>query len=231
MRLVWYGCSWVKGVRKDIIPFPNLISQNLNLEYENRGKCATSIDCMVERFSKDYTTGKLKQSDVVIFCVTSCYRIRWDRYFKSSVFEFMEKDVDEIQKAWLLHFANDDISSFLAFKNLSLLYFMSKSMNIRCFFVNSFYPLKQKNNNLIPPENWLMPFDKSCVDILEFPIIEPTPQINDSPNFSIDIWRKQKNQIEKYLIPNDNHPNQLGNETISNYLTTKLKESLCLYNV
>jgi len=227
MRLLWYGCSWVEGVRKDIIPFPNLVSQNLNLEYENRGQCATSIDCMVARFSKDYTTDKLKQSDVVIFCTTSSYRIRWDLHFKFGI-----KAVnDENQKSWLLHFANDDITSFLAFRNLSLLYFMSKSMNIRCFFVNSFYPLKQQNSNLIPPKNWLMPFDKSCVDILEFPIVKPYPVVSDSPDLLNDTWRKQKNQIEKYLIPNDNHPNQLGNETISNYLTTKLKESLCLYNV
>ena len=230
MRLLWYGCSWVEGVRrKDIIPFPDLVSYNLNLEYENRGAIASSIDDMVEAFSNDYNTGKLTQSDVVIFCATSSYRITWDKHFHFNYYDAIKYtgfESSEKNKAWILNFANDNVSSFLAFKNLSLLYFMCKSMNIKCFFVNSYYPLTPQITNLIPPENWLLPFDQSCVNLFEFVIIKPEPMIDDLPEFENDVWINHKEKIEKYLIPNDNHPNQLGNETIANYLTTKLKAKL-----
>ena len=224
MRLLWYGCSWVEGVKEDITPFPNLVSRNLDLEYENRGCRATSIDCMVAAFSNDYNRGKLTESDVVIFCATSSHRIAWDQHFKFII--HILNNENEKQKSWILNFADDDICSFLAFRNLSLLYFMCQSMNIKCFFVNSFYSLTQQNNNLIPLENWLLPFNQSCVNILEFLIIECEPVTNDNPNLLFDTWLKHKEKIEKYLIPNDNHPNQLGNETIANYLTTKLKAKL-----
>jgi len=222
MRLLWYGCSWVEGVKEDITPFPDLVSYNLNLEYENRGAIASSIDDMVAKFSKDYKTGNIFKSDVFIFCATSCYRIAWEEYFT-----FSTKDCKtEKQKFWLLNFADDNLSSFLAFKNLSLLYFMCQSMNIKCFFVNSYYPLTQQITNLIPPENWLLPFDQSCVNLFEFKIIKPEPVIDDCPEFKYNVFMNHKEKIEKYLIPNDNHPNQLGNETIANYLTTKLKAKL-----
>jgi len=222
MRLLWYGCSWVEGVKEDITPFPNLISRNLDLEYENRGSCATSIDDMVATFSKDYNTSKITKSDVVIFCATSSYRITWAEHFTF----FTQDCKTEKQKFWLLNFADDNLSSFLAFKNLSLLYFMCKSMNIKCFFVNSFYPLTQQNNNLIPSENWLISYDQSCVNLFKFSIIQPELVTADNPNLLIDTWLNHKEKIEKYLIPDDNHPNQLGNETIANYLTTKLKAKL-----
>ena len=224
MRLLWYGCSWVEGVREDITPFPNLVSCNLDLEYENRGVCATSIDCMVAAFSNDYNKGKLTESDVVIFCATSSYRIAWGQHFKFRT-RFANNE-NKKEKSWILNFADDDICSFLAFKNLSLLYFMCQSMNIKCFFVNSFYPLKQQINNLIPSKNWLMPHDQSCVDVLNFLIIEPEPVFKDIPKYNLDTWLNHKEKIEKYLIPDDNHPNQLGNETIAKYLTTKLKAKL-----
>jgi len=224
MRLLWYGCSWVEGVKEDITPFPNLVSRNLGLEYENRGVIASSIDCMVAKFSKDYNTGKVTESDVVIFCATSSYRIIWDKHFK--FYPNVFNNESEKQKSWLLNFADDDISSFLAFKNLSLLYFMCKSMNIKCFFVNSFYPLTQQTSNLIPHKNWLLSFNQSCVNLFEFLIVDPGVAINDTPEFKHNVWIKHKEKIEKYLIPNDNHPNQLGNETIANYLTTKLKAKL-----
>ena len=223
MRLLWYGCSWVEGVREDVIPFPDLVSSNLDLEYENQGVRGSSIDDMVEAFSNDYNTGKLTESDVVIFCATSSYRITWDKHFK---FLFHVNDENEKQRSWLLNFADDDICSFLAFKNLSLVYFMCKSMNIKCFFVNSFYPLTQQISNLIPNENWLLPFDQSCVNLFEFLIIKPEPVGNDMPEFTANSWMKHKEVIEKYLLPNDGHPNQSGNETIANYLTTKLKAKL-----
>ena len=224
MRLLWYGCSWVEGVKEDITPFPNLVSCNLNLEYENRGVCATSIDHMVAAFSNDYNTGKVTESDVVIFCATSSYRIKWDKHFKFSSNVFNNES--EKQRSWLLNFADDNISSFLAFKNLSLLYFMCKSMNIKCFFVNSFYPLTQQTSNLIPHENWLLSFNQSCVNLFDFLIIKPEPVSSDMPEFTADSWLKHKEKIKKYLIPDDSHPNQLGNETIANYLTTKLKAKL-----
>jgi len=233
MRLLWYGCSWVEGVKEDVTPFPNLVSCNLNLEYENRGVSGTSIDDMVAAFSKDYNTGKLTKLDVVVFCATSSYRITWsgpsDEHFNFNYYDSISHtgfESLERNKAWMLNFANDDISSFLAFKNLSLLYFMCKSMNIKCFFVNSYYPLTQQITNLIPPENWLLPFDQSCVNLFEFKIIKPEPVIDDGPEFKYNVWINHKEKIEKYLIPNDNHPNQLGNETIANYLTTKLKAKL-----
>jgi hypothetical protein len=50
--------------------------------------------------------------------------------------------------------------------------------------------------------------------------------INDTSEFKHNVWINHKEKIEKYLIPNDNHPNQLGNETIANYLTPKLKKKL-----
>jgi len=224
MRLLWYGCSWVEGVREDITPFPNLVSCNLDLEYENRGVCSTSIDDMVAAFSNDYNTGKVIESDVVVFCATSSYRITWAEHFKFSTNVFGNES--EKQKFWLLNFADDDICSFLAFKNLSLVYFMCKSMNIKCFFVNSFYPLSQQISNLIPLENWLMPYDQSCVNLFEFKIVNPEPVIDDIPKFKHNIWIDHKEKVERYLIPNDNHPNQLGNETIANYLTPRLKKKL-----
>ena len=224
MRLLWYGCSWVEGVREDITPFPDLVSRNLDLEYENRGCGGTSIDCMVAAFSNDYNKGKLTESDVVIFCATSSYRIAWGQHFKFRT-RFANNE-NKKEKSWILNFADDDICSFLAFKNLSLLYFMCQSMNIKCFFVNSFYPLKQQINNLIPSKNWLMPHDQSCVDVLNFLIIEPEPAMQDIPKYNLDTWLNHKEKIEKYLIPDDNHPNQLGNETIAKYLTTKLKAKL-----
>lgn len=229
MRLLWYGCSWVEGVKEDITPFPNLVSRNLDLEYENRGVGSTSIDHMVENFAKDYNTGKVTKSDVVVFCATSSYRIGWDEHFHFNYYDAIKHtgfESSEKNKAWILNFADDNVSSFLAFKNLSLLYFMCKSMNIKCFFVNSYYPLTPQITNLIPPENWLLPFDQSCVNLFEFVIIKPEPMIDDLPEFENDVWINHKEKIEKYLIPDDNHPNQLGNETIANYLTTKLKVKL-----
>ena len=231
MRLLWYGCSWVEGVKEDITPFPDLVSSNLDLEYENRGVRGSSIDDMVEVFSNDYNTGKLTESDVVIFCATSSYRITWAEHFRFTNSYYFWANVtftgeNEKEKSWILNFADDDICSFLAFKNLSLLYFMCQSMNIKCFFVNSFYPLKQQINNLIPSKNWLMPHDQSCVDVLNFSIIEPEPALFDIPKYNSYDWINHKEKIEKYLIPDDSHPNQLGNETIANYLTTKLKAKL-----
>ena len=232
MRLLWYGCSWVEGVQ-DITPFPNLVSRNLGLEYENRGVISSSIDCMVAKFSEDYNTGKITKSDVVVFCATSSYRIVWsgpyDEYFKFNYYDLISHtgfESSEKNKAWILNFADDNVSSFLAFKNLSLLYFICKSMNIKCFFVNSYYPLTPQTSNLIPPENWLLPFDQSCVNLFEFKIVKPEPVIDDALEFKHNVWINHKEKIEKYLIPNDNHPNQLGNETIANYLTPKLKKKL-----
>ena len=129
----------------------------------------------------------------------------------------------DVEKIWNTEIANDYYCSYLASKTLNLLYYMCLVKNITCFFVNAFSPIVNLPINLVPEKNWLLSCDKSLADDF-FEIREPEPLIGDAGRITKDVWLKHKEKIDIYLIPNDNHPNQLGNDKIAEKLTDIIQQ-------
>ena len=224
-KLYWFGDSWVSGVNPKIKPFPNLASEILGLPYENLGVIATSIDDMVLAF-RLYLDRLSPNTDVVIFCLTSAYRINLvDKDGKLYRMGWSANINVELGKTWNTYFANDYSTSYLAHKSISLLYYMCQSQGIECYFVNSFSTLKSYKNLFTPTNTWLLPPEECLANEL-LSIIEPEPLIIDISNLDNQTWLDHKKLLDQYFIPHDTHPNQLGNKKIAELLTDKLKLKL-----
>lgn len=217
-RIVWFGDSWTTGVSSSIVEFPATVSQNLNLEYINFGVGGSGYQDIEEQFAEKYHL--LTDSDVVVFCLTSMYRQKLytnNGKAQRGSWKYQIESPTSFEKIWNVEIANDYYCSYLAFKTINLLYYMCIAKNITCFFVNAFSYILDNDSNLTPQEVWLLDYKQSLADDF-FEIREPEPVIFDVNRVTVSIWNKHKEKINKFLIPNDNHPNQIGN----NYIAEKL---------
>lgn len=221
-RIVWFGDSWVSGVRPDIVAFPKLVSDNLNLECTNLGKPATGYKELLDTFVNNYRF--LKSDDLVVCCLTSCYRqtLRIGETENISLNFSEARLATQKTKSLVVDLSNDYFCSSQAFKAINLIYYMCQAKGVTCRFVNSFYHLTNVGENLTPDEAWLINYRHTLVDSF-FDIIEPEVRIHDSPKFTVSKWEQHKEKISEFLIPNDTHPSQLGNEKIAELLADKLK--------
>ena len=105
---------------------------------------------------------------------------------------------------------------------------MCKSSNITCYFVNSFTVLVRQDNLLVPDEAWLLPLDRCLANSISkfLDLVRDGPAVRDEPRFLDKDWLGHKELLEKYFLPNDNHPSQLGNEKIAEFLAEQLKLKL-----
>lgn len=219
-KIHWFGDSWCSGVPNGGVPFVKLTSQQLGMVCVNHGQSNTNIDDMVAKFYSVHT--KISPAaDIVVFCLTSSYRSTWiDNNNKPTYFTWHKNG--ELSKLWNLYFANDYSTSFLTFKNINFLYYMCQSLNIKCYFVNSFSTLHNVMNEYTPDSAWLLP-KSECLANKLLTIIAPEIITDDGPQVSRAQWLEHKEKLDNYFIPNDNHPNSLGNEKIAETLTNLLQ--------
>jgi len=226
-KLFWFGDSWTSGIPKtSITVFPEIVSKNLNAICVNRGKSGAGYQDIEDLFFKNYNL--LSADDVVIFCLTSMYRqCLYDsngvKHYTTWIYQQNKPTL--LEKLWNTDIANDYYCSYLAFKTINLLYYMCVAKGLDCFFVNAFSGITDSTTSMVPDTNWLLDHRKSLADDF-FEIHEPEPVIFDVNRVTNDVWARHKEKINRYLIPNDTHPNQEGNDYIANQLTTMLKLKL-----
>jgi hypothetical protein len=218
--LHWFGDSWCAGHPGGGIPFPNLTSEKLDYNFINHGVKGTSVEEMLKKFNNVYPS--LTSNDIVIFCLTSPARVSL-----SDTLNFRTLD-KESKKIWDTYFVTDETLSHLLFNYLNTLYFMCKTSNITCYFVNSFTKLIKQDNLLVPGDAWILPLDQCLASVLVtlFDLKHAGPALNDELRFLDVEWLEHKELLKKYFLPNDPHPNQLGNEKLAEFLTEKLKLKL-----
>jgi len=218
--LHWFGDSWCEGHPEGGVPFPNLTSQKLNLNFVNHGVRGSSIEDMLKKFYTVYT--EFTSNDIVIFCLTTPVRISFSDNLN---YKTLDKD---LKKIWDTYFVTDEILSHLAFNHLNTLYFMCKTSNVACYFVNSFTSLTKQDNLFVPDDAWLLSIDQCLANSIArlFDIEYQGIALNDESRFQNTEWLEHSELLKKYFLPNDGHPNQLGNEKISEFLSGKLKKKL-----
>lgn len=167
----------------------------------------------------------IKSDHLVIFCLTTAYRPTWfDDQGREIVLNISDESMEH--KIWNTYIANDYFLSYQSHNLLNTLYFMCQTLDIRCLFVNNFFSLKRVNM-LTPDSVWLLPPGECLANsVLGLPIKSPEVAIKDRTGFKVSDFSLMKKQLSVYFIPNNDHPNQLGNETIAKFLTKRIPELL-----
>ena len=218
--LHWFGDSWCAGFPGGGTPFPNLTSKKLDYNFINHGVRGTSAEQMLKKFNSVYPL--LSSNDIVIFCLTTPSRV--------SLSDTLNHDTldKELKKIWNTYFVTDEILSHLLFNYLNTLYYMCQAKNITCYFVNSFTRLTKQDNLFVPGDTWILPLDQCLANTLVplLDLVRDGPALRDEPRFLDIEWLEHRELLKKYFLPNDNHPTQLGNEKIAEFLTEKLKLKL-----
>ena len=218
--LHWFVDSWCQGVSGGGIPFSDITSEKLNYDFVNHGVRGSSVEDMLKKFNSVYS--ELTSDDIIIFCLTSPVRVSLSDNLN---FKTLDKD---LKKIWDTYFATDEILDHLMFNYLNTLYFMCKTRDITCYFVNSFTTLTKQDNLFVPDNAWLLPMNQCLANhiIKLLDTFRRGPALKDESRFSDIEWSEHSELLEKYFLPNDGHPNQLGNEKIAGILTEKLKLKL-----
>ena len=225
-KLFWFGDSWTSGVSKSIVAFPEIVSKNLDFTCVNNGSQGSGYQDIQDIFVQNYNL--MSSNDTVIFCLTSMYRQNLydpDGIKHRTLWIHQQHNPTVLEKIWNTDIANNHYCSYLAFKTINLLYYMCVTKNIKCFFVNAFSRITNTTTSLVPETHWLLDPGVSLADDF-FEIHEPEPVIFDVNRITNEVWAMHKQKINQYLIPNDNHPNQHGNNIIAQCLTDLLKLKL-----
>ena len=226
MKYFWFGDSWVAGdeLEKNQPAFPEIVSDCKNAECVNLGQCGASIDDIpYEFFQNQY---KLKQNDVVFFCLTASHRISLfedgilKRIVPSEMYQKHRPHSNASQ--WYKYFDNQQQRSYNRDKTINLLYFWTKQLGIKCWFANIFTIETTSMIDATPDDCWLVP-KNDCLASSILPVIdEYNLYMSDHPDITNQQWKLQQSAIDQFIKPNWAHPNAAGHLKIADTILSRL---------
>ena len=221
MQIWFFGDSWPAGCELNCTPFgtkddtinafPGIVGRSLDISVQNKGVSGTSLESMIEEF----LDADIGSDDIVIFCCTAKTR----RLYRS-----------ETGKLNVIQFQFDPIhvnpyeDERIASHCCALLYHLTKSRNAIPYFLNSFDCVKHIDKMYfeIPEHSWLIPKTESILSYLFDP--EFFHQWDHHHNGNFQDWLQTESElVKKYIRPNNAHPNQVGHNTIANFIIDQLK--------
>ena len=200
--------------------YPQLVSEILNLPYKNYSVNGTSQQHNLVQLM----ASNIQPGDHAIFSLTSPYR---KMYY------------DEQGRARTLGHATDPMlindynETWLSANICFTLYYYCLSRGSHAWFINTFdtsafawidQPLWQE----IPELCWLMPSDQCVAQLFDPEFFQQTPEYK---SYYFKDWLDSDNaQVQKYIRPNVNHPNQAGRELIAKKIADELSQRISVKN-
>ena len=218
-KVIWFfGDSWPAGCELDpngqdnpAKAFPGIIGQKLNLEIQNKGTTGTSQERMIELFLES----NIQSKDLVIFCCTAKTR----RLYRTASGKIAEIQF-QTDETYVNAYEDERISSHCC----ALLYYLAMSRGAIPYFFNLFDCVRYPDSMYaeIPEANWLIPKTESVLSYLFDPVF--FHKWNHHHNGNFHEWLKTESTlVNTYIRPCRAHPNQVGHETIANFIIDQLK--------
>ena len=225
-QIHWFGDHWVLARPGGGKPFTNLVGESLGVEckkYAQTDMAGIGLYKVFQTFLQ--YKDSISLDHLVIFCVPTCYRCCWFNDQGQEIhFDTGPKKPE--QKNWDADIANDYFCSYQSHNLINTLYFVCKSQNIKCLFVNSYYPLKRVNM-LTPDDIWILPPEQCLAgSVLDLPLLGSELVIEDRGQFTTAEFDLQKQRLAEYFIPNGYHPNRVGNHKIAEFLLEFLRNKI-----
>ena len=225
--LYFFGDSWpaegpMPGVKEELVSYPSLVGQELNLPVSNHSVLGTSQSDMIQQL----LNSGIQANDVAVFSVTAYSR---QFYYDENGNKI---NVSKPEDMAMLKTVNDYNGVWQSAQNCYLLYSICRQWNITPCFLNTFNNCYLKHYHhklwdLIPDDVWILPKDK-CV-VQEF---DPVyfGQYDEYRNSDYRDWLKTNNaQVQYYIRPHEAHPHVNGRkkiaEIISKFLSTNVLPS------
>jgi hypothetical protein len=218
-KIWFYGDSWTVGAELAGTQnnynlenaYPSIINKKTGIATVNKGIEGSSQTRLIYQLSDSDTL----PGDIAVFALTAKTR----RMYMTD-----KNAIKEVQFSFNDLIVNHHEDHCVSSRTLSLLYYMCKRREIKCYFFNLFdtYWLSDKLFNEVPEECWLMPPSESVLSWL----FDTTffHRFKEHHNGDFREWLDRNcDLVKKYIRPCEAHPNLHGQETIADFLIEKLK--------
>jgi len=207
-QLVTIGDSWPAGSELDDAnnSFPKLVGINLDIESINLSQPATSADQALYALLNCNQDIKWRDS-LVLFCLTGISR---SMYICQGPKEIHPTADTTRSNAYYKYIHSNELDQFNRIKNILSAQQYCFRLGCKILFVNNWD--KTPNHHAIDQSLF---YNKTLTEILQI-----SQKLDDT---NLDWYNLKKN---KYIQPNQCHPNIAGHKLIANELSLWIKEKL-----
>jgi hypothetical protein len=200
--LAVFGCSWTSG--PGTFKYHNTFGQqlaeklgatefvNLGLEGSSNSRSVLQLIDYVKR-----TDLEIKNSTAVFLITTPSRDCIFDQDTKN-IIDLRSDNKDNLTQSWLEYFSAIETENFLLHRNILSMQAMCRQYHIKDYYISAWsdidFNLPGVDTNKIYPQ--------SCVQLFGYK----------------NMWEYLDNDPNQYIRPNCGHPNDLGNQIISQTL-------------
>lgn len=200
--LAVFGCSWTSGPGE--FKYHNTFGQqlaeklgatkfvNLGLEGSSNSRSVLQLIDYVKR-----TDIETKNSTAVFLITTASRDCIFDRDTKN-IIDLISSNKDDLTMNWLKYFCAIETENFLLHRNILSMQAICRQYHIKDYYIAAWSDIDLR----LPGVNTNKIYPQSCVQLFGYK----------------NMWEYLDNNSNQYIRPNCGHPNDLGNQIISQTL-------------